>query len=160
MEKDFVQSLEYVGFTARIKRLSDGLMYDAKSIYNHTDLDIEPNWHIIFLLLKDQKELTVTEIAKRLRFSHPGIIKITNKMKDKGYLKSRPDSTDSRKTLLSLSEKSQEQFPEFEKEWNAIQAVVEEVVDQDFLNRLAELEKRLADGSISERYILKTANNG
>ena len=156
MENDFVQSLAYIGFTARIKRLSDGLMYDAKSIYNQSSLDIEPNWHIIFLLLKDQQELTVTEIAKQLRFSHPGIIKITNKMKEKGYLKSRADSSDSRKTLLSLSKKSLDQFPEFEVEWNAIQEVVEEVVDKDFLKKLSQLEEKLAEGSISERFIRKT----
>ncbi|MFK8039430.1 MAG: MarR family winged helix-turn-helix transcriptional regulator [Crocinitomicaceae bacterium] len=159
MKKEFLQSLEFIGFTARIKRLSDTLIYDAKEIYNNSKLDIEPNWHIIFLLLKDQKELTVTEIAKKLRFSHPGIIKITNKMKEKGYLDSRPDLTDSRKTLLCLSEKSINQFPKFEKKWNSIQAVVEEIVDQEFLDKLSQVENRIANGSISERFALKHSNN-
>lgn len=159
MEKDFLQSLDYIGFTARIKRLSDAIMYDARNIYNHSDLDIEPNWHIIFLLLKEHKELTVTEIAKRLRFSHPGIIKITKKMKERGYLNSRPDSHDQRKAILSLSKKSLKQFPLFEEEWDCIQSVIEGMLDKNFLKQLAEVESKFINGSISEGYFLKTRSN-
>ena len=35
-----------------------------------------------------------------------------------------------------------------------MQKAIEEVVDIEFLDKLSELEKKLADGSISERFIL------
>ncbi len=155
MDKDFLQSLKHRGFTARIKRLGDTMLYDSKKYYLNSDLDIEPNFHIVFLLLKEEKELTVTEIAKRLKFSHPAIIKITKKMKVKGYLESLPDASDNRKTILRLSNKGLKQLPIFEKEWNAFGEVIKEVVDESFLRKLAKIENRLYDQSICERYFNK-----
>ncbi len=160
MEKDFLRTLEYAGFTARIKRLSDTLMYEARSIYDGTEIDIEPNWHLIFLLLKEEKELTVTEISKKLGFSHPAIIKITKKMKDQGYLEGVVDGRDSRKTLLRLSSKSLEKLPQFEQKWEVIQSIIGNVIGQDFLPRLAEVEDNLKEKNLKERFIEKNENNG
>ncbi len=36
----------------------------------------------------------MTEIVKQLGFSHPGVIKITEKIIDRGYLKSKTDKLD------------------------------------------------------------------
>lgn len=159
MEKDFLQSLKHKGFTARIKRLSDAMFYDSKRYYSNSHLDIEPNWHIIFLLLKTEKELTVTEIAKRLKFSHPAIIKIIKKMKEKGHLDSLPDHSDNRKTILRLSDKGLKHLLIFEKEWNRFRDVIKEVVDEEFLLKLAEIENRLYDQSLSMRYLKKYKNH-
>ena len=74
MKDDFLQELVFVGFTARMKRISDSLMYDARKIYEDLDIGIEPNWHLIFLLLKKEEQLTVTEIAQKLGFSHPVVM--------------------------------------------------------------------------------------
>lgn len=150
--QDFVQSLQFIGFTARIKRLSESVMLDAKNIYKQSEFDIEPNWHLIFLLLKDQQALSVTEIADTLGFSHPAIIKITQKMGVHGYLESLPHPTDSRKKLLSLSEKSKNMLPAFESMWEEIEQAIQEIVDPIFLQKLGQLEQKLADKNIQTRY--------
>ncbi len=155
MDNDFLQTLKYKGFTARIKRLSDSMFYDSKQYFSNYHLDLEPNWHMVFLLLKAEKQLTVTEIAKRVKFSHPAIIKIIKKMKSKGYLESLPDSSDSRKTLLRLSKKGLKHLPAFEEQWEKVDSVIREVVDDEFLLKLAEIEERLGSQSISERYLKK-----
>jgi len=152
MESGFLADLGFMGFTARIKRLSERLMLDAKSIYDESTLDIEPNWHLIFLLLKDKKELSVTEIADILGFSHPAIIKITKKMMHKGYLDSMDHPTDNRKKWLRLSEKSILQLPEFEREWHDIERVIREVVDVEFLQKLGQVEYQLNKKRIPKRY--------
>ena len=159
MDKDFLQSLKYKGFTARIKRLGDSMLYDSIRYYANSELDIEPNWHIVFLLLKEEKELTVTEIAKRLKFSHPAIIKIIKKMKEKGYLDSLAHRSDNRKTILRLSDKGLNYLPIFEKRWNAFEVLIKEIVDEEFLAKLAEIENKLYEQSIAERYAEKTKNN-
>jgi DNA-binding MarR family transcriptional regulator len=151
MKKDFLQSLEYLAFTARIKRLSDNLMYDAKSVYKDSPLDIEPNWHLIFLLLKEEEALGVTEIAKKLGFSHPGIIKITKRMKEKGYLQSVTHKTDNRKQLLSLTDKSKEMLPELEKRWKHIEDVIKEFVSPELMEELLKTENAHKDQSIYQR---------
>ncbi len=159
MEKDFLQTLGHIGFTARIKRLYDSMYYDSKRYYSSSHLDIEPNWHIIFLLLKAEKGLSVTEIAKRLKFSHPAIIKVTKKMKERGYIDSLPDSSDNRKSIIRLSDKGLKHLPIFEKEWNRFRDVIKEVVDEAFLLKMAEIENKLYDQSLSKRYIQKYKNN-
>ena len=153
MDSDFLQSLGQMAFTARIKRLSDSMLYDSRKYYNSSELDIEPNWHVIFLLLKHENELSVTEVAKRLRFSHPGIIKIVKKMKEKGYLVSFLDPNDQRRTLLSLSKKGWKQLPGLERKWQAMEAVIKEVVSDQFLADLAKIENKLNHLSISNRYV-------
>lgn len=151
MQDDFLQSLEFVGFTARIKRISDGLLYDARNVYKEIDFDIEPNWHLIFLLLKKEGELTVTQIAQKLKFSHPAVVKIVKKMKERGYVLSGADEHDSRKQLLKLSPKSLHELPRFEREWDQIQEVIQEFVDVDFLQKLAEMEKKLEEKGLFQR---------
>jgi len=151
MKNDFLKQLHSKGFTARIKRLSDTLIYNAREYYKHSILDIEPNWHLIFLLLKEKKQLTVTEIAFTLGFSHPAIIKIVKKMKEHGYLESIADKNDSRKQQIQLSEKAIKKLPEMEEEWLKIQEVIDEFVDDEFLQKLGEVEEKLAELSFMER---------
>lgn len=153
---DFLQTLAFAGFTARIKRLSESLMSDAKLVYKASSIDIEPNWHLVFLLLKAHGEMSVTEIAEALGFSHPAIIKICQKMINKGYLESIEHPTDSRKKLMNLTAKSHAQIPEFEQNWTLIESVIQEYVDVDFLNKLSEIEAALADKKMVERFKERT----
>ena len=152
MKDDFLQQLQFVGFTARMKRISDSLMYDARKIYEDLNIGIEPNWHLIFLLLKKEGQLTVTEIAQTLGFSHPAIIKIVKKMEEKGFIQRIADPNDSRKQLLQLSEKSIEMLPRFEEEWNKIEEVIQDIVDDAFLQKLAEVEEKLQHTSLFTGY--------
>jgi DNA-binding MarR family transcriptional regulator len=156
---DYLKELEYTGITARIKRISDTLMHDARRVYEYLDLSIEPNWHLVFLLLKKESQLSVTEISHKLKFSHPAVINIIKKMKSRGYLISNTDAKDSRKQIIQLSKKAYQELPKFEKEWNDIQVVVGDIFNKEFLQKLSEVESKMADGSLLERLkLLKEAN--
>ncbi len=152
MKTDFLQELGHLGFTARIKRLNEKIASSTLEHYSGLDLGIEPNWHVIFLLLKETGKLTVTEIASALGFSHPAMIKITRKMKAQGYLESSKDPSDGRKTFIQLSEKGIEALPVFEKEWNRIQEVLKEFVSDAFLKNLNKLEQDFDALGFKERY--------
>ncbi len=152
MKTDFLQEIEHLGFTARIKRLNEKIVSSTLEHYSSLGLGIEPNWHVIFLLLKEKGKLTVTEIAHALGFSHPAMIKITKKMKAQGYLESRKDPDDRRKTFILLSKKGEEALPIFEKEWNRIQEVLREFVSDDFLENLTQLEQDFDNLGFEARY--------
>lgn len=154
--RDFLAELEFTGFTSRIKRLSDDILYSTRDYYKSVDLDIEPNWHLIFLLL-EEKSRTLTEISEELRISHPACVKIVNKMKTLEYIKSRPDEEDSRKQILELTEKSRAKLPVFHQHWNAcIETIHEITVDcSNILEELAKIEHRLAEGN----YKIRTLRN-
>ncbi len=152
MNNNFLSELKHLGFTARIKRLNEKIVSSTIAHYSRLDIKLEPNWHIIFLLLMKKGELTITEIANILGFSHPAIIKITRKMKDVGYLETRKDALDGRKTLIQISNKGKKALPRFEKEWLRIQEVLQELVDEDFLYKLTTLEQKLDEQSFAARY--------
>nr|WP_299485852.1 helix-turn-helix domain-containing GNAT family N-acetyltransferase [uncultured Allomuricauda sp.] len=152
VQNDFLPGLKHLGFTARIKRLNEKIVSSTFGHYSNLKIKLEPNWHVIFLLLKEKGELTVTEIANALGFSHPAIIKITRKMKDEGYLETYKDLLDGRKTLIKISNKGEKALPDFEKEWLKIQEVLQEFVDEDFLQKLTVLEQKLNEQSFAARY--------
>ncbi|MBO0322363.1 bifunctional helix-turn-helix transcriptional regulator/GNAT family N-acetyltransferase [Muricauda sp. CAU 1633] len=152
METDFLQQIKHLGFTARIKRLNEKIVASTLEHYSNLDLGIEPNWHVIFLLLKEKEKLTVTEIASALGFSHPAMIKITKKMKAQGYLESHKDPSDGRKTFIQLSKKGKKALPAFEKEWSRIQEVLQEFVSDAFLENLNQLEQNFDALGFKERY--------
>ena len=117
MSNDFLYEMGYPGITARLKRLNDLFVVQTKQFYKEFDIDIEPNWHMIFVLLEKEEKLSITEIADFLQISHPGVIKLVKKMKKNGYLKSQQDPNDSRKHLLMLSDKAIENLPKFHFYW-------------------------------------------
>lgn len=152
MKTDFLQKIEHLGFTARIKRLNEKIVSSTLEHYSSLNLGIEPNWHVIFLLLKEKGKLTVTEIASALGFSHPAMIKITRKMKNQGYLESFKDPNDGRKTFIQLSKKGKEALPALEEEWGRIQDVLREFVSDAFLESLKQLEQDFDHLGFKERY--------
>jgi len=139
---DFVKELGYLGFTMRLKRISDAMMHEGRRLYSDMDVDIEPNWYVIFKLLKTNGPLSVTEIAEYIMMSHPSVITITNKMMNAGYLDSEKDKVDSRKRVLDLSARAIQMLPAYEKIWQAggkgIADALEEIHALDFLSALEE----------------------
>lgn len=150
---DFLQQIGFAGLNSRIKRLSDELLYSTRDYYKNAGLDIEPNWHLIFLLLEKHESLTITEISQELRMSHPACVKIINKMKKKNYIDTKTDKDDSRKQLLELSDKAKNKLPEFHKHWGACIKTTEELIEKSpyFIRDLSEFENLLTEKNYMER---------
>jgi DNA-binding MarR family transcriptional regulator len=153
MGKDFLIEMGYPGLTARLKRLNDQFVYQTKEFYKTKGLDIEPNWHMIFLLLIENEKMTVMEIAQRLNLSHPGIVKLIDKMKKKGYINSTRDLEDHRKFQLKLSKKAIKALPELQEYWKAGNKVIEEMLNcnNELLNQLEIVEKNMEELDFNKR---------
>ncbi|MFY0625515.1 MAG: MarR family transcriptional regulator [Reichenbachiella sp.] len=157
--EDFAKKLGCLGFSMRMKRLTDALMQDGKRMYKELGLDIEPNWYVIFRLLKSEGELSVMQVAERVGLAHPSVISLTNKMMKAGYLSSKQSATDSRKRILTLTQKSIEKLPAFEKIWNAGDRSVTKVLKgTQFIKDLEILEKRYGIKGFRERTIEELNN--
>ncbi|WP_410221472.1 MarR family winged helix-turn-helix transcriptional regulator [Pedobacter sp.] len=152
-KKDFLKELELMAMISRIKRLCDDLQYSIKDFYKILQVDIEPNWSIMFLLLKKYGTLTITEISEYLRQSHPAVIKVIHKMKTAGYVNSVTDEKDSRKQILSLSDKALKAIPEFEKYWDACVETMKQLTEDcpHFLDDLDKIEQKVQQSSYKER---------
>ena len=141
MENDFLMDLGSIAVTTRLKRVSDALLHDGKRMYRELGMDIEPNWFVVFKLLQKRGPATVTEIAEALGFSHPSVITIANKMQKAGYIDEERGKDDSRKRVLSLSDKAIKKMPEFETVWQAGTAGFKKMLaDTDVLAALDILE--------------------
>lgn len=150
---DYLKELGHLGLIARLKRLSDSMLYSIRDVYKSKGFDIEPNWHFVFLSLKKHGKRTMTELSDSFGLSQPATVKIINKMKKKGYIDTVDDLSDSRKKQLQLSEKAKRELPQFEFVWNAGQASISKMLEDDvtFLSKLEELESLLRDQTFKER---------
>lgn len=156
---DFVKELGYLGFTMRLKRISDAMMHEGRRLYSELDVDIEPNWYVIFKLLKSRGAMSVTEIAESIMMAHPSVITITNKMMNAGYLVSEKDKDDSRKRVLDLSERSTRMLPEYEKIWEAGEKGIERALEGlNGLDFISTLEEKFFNKGFKERTVEQLNN--
>ncbi|KAA6439675.1 MarR family transcriptional regulator [Dyadobacter flavalbus] len=153
---DFLIELKNAGFTSRLKRLSDALLYSTKDFYKTVGADIEPNWHLVFLILKRQGALSLTDISDQLQLSHPAIIKIVNNMKSKGYVETKTDTVDSRKQIITLTELALVTLPRLEAYWAAFEETVQDIMKDcpDFLTDLGKVEENLRGSSFKDRTLM------
>jgi len=153
MKNDFLKELGYSGLTARLKRLSDSMLYSAKDFYKSENVNIEPNWHLVFLILKKHTKRTMTEIADAFHLSQPAVVKIINKMKAKGYIDVIKDIDDNRKQQLKLSQKAINELPQFENYWQAAHNSIEDALkdNDEFLVLLEKLEDKMDNKNLKER---------
>lgn len=157
MEKDFLKKIGYAGLTSRIKRINDSLLYSTREFYKTQNLDIEPNWHMVILLLKEKGQLSNSQISCELQLSHPAVVRMINQMKAKDYIVAKEDISDNRRTLLELSEKAYKELPKLEQCWNACVETMKEITKNKKLifEALEDIEKQLEEAD----YRTRTENN-
>ena len=150
-----ISPVGHLGMIARLKRLSDSMLYSIRDLYREKGLDLEPNWHFVFLILKKYQTRTMTEMADAFGLSQPAVVKIINKMKKKGYIDILNDVNDSRKRQLQLSQRAKDELPTFEKIWNGGQKSIEEMLQEnkEFLNHLEKLEQQIRQKDFKERVL-------
>ena len=160
MVKDFVRELDYLGFTMRLKRISDAMLQEGRRLYKELEVDIEPNWYVVFKLLKSRGDLSVTEIADNIKLAHPSVITITNKMIKAGYLSSDRCLDDSRRRVLQLTDKARDKLPLYESIWEAGSSGMEKALEGlNALPFLTELEDRFFDSGFKERTLKELEAN-
>lgn len=158
-ENDFVKELGYLGFTMRLKRISDAMMHEGRRLYDYLDVDIEPNWYVVFKLLKVRGAMSVMEISDAIMMAHPSVISIINKMTKSGYLISQRDENDSRRRVIDLSEKARKKLPDYEQIWLAGELGVEKALDgMNALDFIAKMEEKFFKKGFKERTLSELDN--
>ncbi len=153
MENDLVKELGYANLDTRLKRISDKMSHSLRAMYRELDMDTEPNWYLVLWIVREQPNVSVMEIATRLKFTHQSVITMTNKMISKGYLKSEKEKIDKRKTVFQLTKKAEDNLPLFTKIWKMGKEVTLELLNQntEIMQHLAQLESNLEEASFGQR---------
>ena len=106
MNNDLVREMGYLALATRLKRISDKMTHSTRLMYRNLNVDIEPNWYLVLIIVKQNPNVSVMSIAKSLGFTHQSVITITNKMVKKNYLQVSKDENDKRKTIFNLTKKT------------------------------------------------------
>ena len=150
----FKESMGILTLGFRLKQLSDLLQQDGLKLYRHSGIAFEPKWLPVFCYLKEGGPTSVTEIARGLGVSHPGINQVSKEMIAQGLVASYRDVGDKRKRLLALTIHGKSIFNEIEPLLRTIRAVLQEVADQSGdITFLDQLEHLLVEGSLYERFV-------
>ncbi|WP_422359454.1 bifunctional helix-turn-helix transcriptional regulator/GNAT family N-acetyltransferase [Reichenbachiella sp.] len=115
---------------SRLRALSETVTKDAQHIYTMYGVELKPKWFPVFYVLSQQnREKTITSIAKEIGHSHPSVIKIVREMSQAGLVLERKDKLDGRinnilltKKGIKTSKKIQDQYVDVE---NAIERTLE-----------------------------------
>ena len=142
MDKDdFYKDLGYVILGSRLKRLSEGLMGDALSLYQELGHDIQPRWFGLLMLLKSNGPLGIVDASQRLGVSQPAVSLFTKELFKKRYITKKKDKVDSRKQILAISGKGLAILEEMQPMCCAVEETVEQLCLESAPNLLNDLTK-------------------
>jgi DNA-binding MarR family transcriptional regulator len=151
---DFVSELGMLVVDHRLRRIVDQLLAAQADVYAQEALPFEPRWTSTFLLLEREGALPVTAIAKRLRLTHPAIIKITNAMIEAGLVANTADAADDRRRLLRLTPRARRLSSRLHRIWEAVTDAQREIFTQagcNVLDVIGRLEGQLTRKPLARR---------
>ncbi|MBC80644.1 MAG: hypothetical protein CMQ33_07405 [Gammaproteobacteria bacterium] len=150
----FKESMGILTLPFRLKRLSEQLQQDGFKLFRYSGTTFESKWFPVFCYLKEAGPTSVTDIARGLGVSHPGINQISKEMIAEGLVASYKDVSDKRIRVLALTSHGKHVIKEIDPLLRSIRTVLQEVADQSgditFLDRL---EHALDKDSLYERFV-------
>lgn len=155
-----MEEMGALALASRLKRLSDSLMQDGVRIYQAADLGFEPRWFPVFAFLFRKGPTSITELARGLGVSHPGINKIANELIAVKLVAPYRDRNDKRKRVLALTSLGRHKYKGLEPTWRGIRQALQSAVDEgggDFLQSLSMLESSFGDKDFFHRYAEQAA---
>ncbi len=152
--RDFITELGALVIDHRLRRIVDKLLSEQARVYADEGMTFEPRWTSTFLLLEREGALGVTEIAGRLRLTHPGVIKLTNAMIEADLVTEIEDAEDERRRLLQLTSRAKRLAPRLHRIWDALAGAQADLFRQagcSALEMLARVEHQLARKPLVDR---------
>ena len=153
-DRDFIEQMGAAFLAHRLKRASEALVDDIGALLVKRGLAIPGRGASTVLLLHRDGPMGITEIAQRLRLSHPLIIRMTNKLVDAELATTSSDPNDMRRSIVALTRKGHDQASRLEACNKDIEREISEVFDEiglDMLAGLTRLESALRARPISAR---------
>jgi len=143
-----------LGFGSRLKRLSDTLMRDIKSVYKSLYIDFDPYLFPIFKTIGDEQSISTGDLSTVLHISQPAVTQFVNTLKKKELIFITPDKTDGRKKLISLSKRGEELLGRLQPIWKIMQDEVMAFIDREpttFMDHIQLTERRQQEKNLYHR---------
>lgn len=92
-----------MALSSRLRLFTAQLTEEAQKIFDAYHIGLSPNWFLVFYVLSNGSEKTITQIAEEIGHSQPSVTKIVKEMKKAGLVATHLKSNDKRTNLVGLS---------------------------------------------------------
>jgi len=153
---NFYQSLGFLFFGTRLKRLSETYLNDVNKIYKKHKISFDASWFPVFYLLSENGEVSIRQISNELRISHSAASQMVSGLQQKGFIKSTVSKADARHKVVAFTAKGQKLLAKVQPVWTALQKAMEELSNENMqskklLDALTALENNLQKEGVYER---------
>ncbi|MBN2415523.1 MarR family transcriptional regulator [bacterium] len=152
---DLLKDMGALAFASRMKRLSDRLMDDVRTLYRRVDIDFNPRWFTTLYTLSNYGSLSVSDLSQMIGLTHTAVHLLAEEMGREGLLVSAGTSRDRRKRILALTEEGMSLAARLSPVWKAIESATAALIEEsgvDVLQSLSEIE-----GSLDEEDMFRRA---
>jgi len=127
---DFIQRQGPAFLAHLLRRLSDELVQGASAWYPQAGITVPPRTASTLLALDEHGPLAVMELATLLRQSHPLVIVWIKQLKALGFVETRIDGNDRRRSVLSLTRTGKTQVKRLRKALIRMEAASRQLLDE------------------------------
>lgn len=92
-----------MALSSRLRLFTAQLTEEAQKVFDAYHIGLSPNWFLVFYVLADGSEKTITQIANEIGHSQPSVTKIVKEMKNTGLVATHLKSNDKRTNFVGLS---------------------------------------------------------
>ncbi|HVI49537.1 MAG TPA: MarR family winged helix-turn-helix transcriptional regulator [Chitinophaga sp.] len=148
-----IDQIGILAIATRLQRLSELLRKDGLQIYKAHGIDFEPKWFPVIYTLHLNPIMSVVEIANEIGYTHPSTISLLKELEVLKLIKSKKDKTDTRKRMISLTEKGKKLVDEIKPVWGIIGSSLADLTDSpnNLMQAIIEVEERYRRKSLLDR---------
>lgn len=159
---NFYQSLGFLVFGSRLRRLSDAFLHDVSRIYKSHNIAFDASWFPVFYILSQQSEVSIGDIAGQLEVSHSAASQLVSSLQEKGLVTATVAADDARRKVVCFTAKGKKILDKVRPVWTALQQAMEELIaegpdSKKILSAVSEIEAGLARQPLLERIENKLA---
>jgi DNA-binding MarR family transcriptional regulator len=152
---NFYQSLGYLIFGSRLKRLSEYFLSEINEVYKKEGIEFDASWFPVFYLLSEHQPVAIQELSETMVVSHSAASQLVTTLKNKGLVSSFKNPADGRKQEISLTQKGEELLKQLLPVWDAINATLTDKIENTkaskaLLKTLTAAENKLQENSLAE----------
>lgn len=153
---NFYQSLGYLFFGTRLKRLSEVYINDVNKVYKKHKINFDASWFPVFYLLSERGEVSIRHISNELQISHSAASQMVSSLQQKGFIKSTVSKADARHKVVTFTAKGQKLLLKVQPVWAALQEAMVELSNETsqskkILDALTAMENNLLRLPVFER---------
>lgn len=139
---------------SRLRLLTGKVTENAAQIHDLYHVEFSPKWFLVFYVLSEEGEKTITEIADQIGHSQPSVTKIIKEMTVAGLVRGNLKSEDKRQNVVGLTKKGALLSEKMKVQCADVDAAIENVMNEathDLWEAIAEWEFLLDQKSLLKR---------